>query len=137
MTGQEASTGGRSRRLALYGLLLTWAAAFAATHLPPSGVPTGGLGDVYLHGLGYFVLTSIFLAVLAAYGARPARRIGVVLFVLAIYGAVDEATQPLVGRHMAFTDWLADVGGVVAAVLVVEVGRALLGRSRRAPRAGG
>ena len=110
----------RRRRLLLGGLTVTWAAAFTATHLPPTNIPTTGLGDVYLHAAGYFLLGGLLSLALAACGTQPARRIAVTLAVLAVYAVVDEATQPLVGRTAALSDWFADMVGTAAAVAACE-----------------
>ena len=113
--------GGPARRRLLLGACLTiWLAAFVATHLPPRDVPRTGVGDIYLHAAGFFVLGTLLLLTLAAYGAARPRRAAVALLALAIYAALDEATQPLVGRTAAMSDWLADLAGTAAALLLCE-----------------
>lgn len=103
--------------------------AFTATHLPPSKIPTAPwVSDKIEHGLGFAVLA---LATLLRFG--PARSIvrntttsalenvptskphaptylGIAIF-LAAYAAMDELTQPWVGRSSEWLDWLADLAG--------------------------
>jgi VanZ family protein len=40
----------------------------------------------------------------------------IVLLILALYGAFDEQTQKLVGRHCDLRDWFADMAGAALAV---------------------
>ena len=52
-----------------------------------------------------------------------------VIAVAILYGAFDEITQPLVNRHAAWRDWLADVLGALAAIVIFEAISALRKRA--------
>lgn len=81
------------------------------THLPPAHLPATGVSDKFEHIVGYGLLATLVSATVRAY----LRRVPFVTIViaLALFGAVDEVTQPLVGRTADFWDWAADVGGIV------------------------
>ena len=115
-------------RVLRWVLVLAWAGAFVATHIPGRSVPQVHVGDKLLHVAGYFVLTSLLLGVLATRGMPRGRRVVVVLAVLAAYGAFDEITQPLFGRSADTVDWLADMLGGVAAIVAWEVSFAFVRR---------
>ena len=127
------TTGGRSsaRRSAWWlarALLVLWLAAFTATHLPKGHVPDTDVGDRTLHAVGYFVLAGLFLVTLIVRGTGRIRRVGIACAVFPVYAAIDEISQPLVNRHASFDDWLADMAGLAAAVLICELAAALLKR---------
>jgi len=100
--------------------VLTWLLALTATHVPAAKITTTGMGDKKLHAVGYFVLGIAFTAAMAGWGVGRGRRALLVAGVLAVYGALDELTQPLVNRHASPWDWLADLAGIAAAVLLWE-----------------
>jgi len=122
----------RLRPLLLAGCIVVWACAFAATHTPPSMLPRLHVTDVALHAAGYFILASLLMGTLAAYRLAGARRAALALAILAAYGALDELTQPLVGRSAAWSDWFADMLGTAAAIAVWQAMLAFAAR-RRAP----
>jgi len=115
-------------------LAVTWLGAFLATHVPAEKVPDVHVTDKTLHAVGYFVLATLLLAWLAARGVRRIRRATIAIVALAVYGAIDEATQPLVQRHASIEDWLADLAGVLAAAIVCELLLALFARPGQPPR---
>ncbi len=118
-----------ARRLWLRRLLvLTWVGALVATHLPAERLPEFHTSDKILHTVGYAVLAAVFWMTLLAHGSPFGRRVLIVGGVLALYGALDEITQPLVNRYAAVDDWCFDVIGVAIALTVAE---AVL-RTRRA-----
>jgi len=120
----------RRRKIATAILILTWVAAFTATHLPAEAVPTAPVGAAVLHAIGYAVLASLLRWVLALHGHARLRPTVAVLIALVPYAILDECTQPLVGRHASFLDVLADLAGVVAALAIFEAAVAI--RRRRA-----
>ena len=122
MTARDARPPRRARVL-LIALVVAWLAAFVGTHWPRGKLPSPGVSDKSLHALGYFVLGSLFHLALAARGVARRRRVAILIGVLAVYGALDEITQPLwpIHRHASFGDWLADLGGAVAAAIVWEL----------------
>lgn len=90
-----------------------WISIFILTHLPPTTVPKTRVSDKALH-FGVYAI----LGVLLHLSVRPRawKKILLVLAVLLLYGAMDELTQPLVGRFCSFDDWLADAAGAAVAL---------------------
>ena len=100
------------------------------THRPPGiGV---NLGDKAAHFLGYGALTGLFY--MTFWVALPRRRWSVLgaLPMALLYGAMDEITQPLVGRTCELADWLADGSGAAVAVGGWELLRLVAGFRRGA-----
>ena len=125
----------RSRRVAVIACAVLWIGAFVVTHVPAEKLPETYLGDEELHFLGFFALSGLFVLSLAAYNAAPVRRVVIVMCVMATYAAFDEATQTLFNRYAAWQDWLADVAGAAAAIIVTEsLLRALSKRRERIAR---
>ncbi len=103
---------------------LYWLAIFIATHLPPttramrlaSGVP-----DWLLHGTAYAGLAAI--AVWAPASRPTMRRQAIWFTILLAYGAMDEITQPLVGRSCELSDWFADAVGALTGLVAMSAWR--------------
>ena len=111
-----------ARRILWTLTLLYWAALIMLTHTPPAHMPKGPSNDKLAHFLAYLVLA--FLLGTTLYLALPAKRPRLPLLVLlagALYGALDELTQPFFKRDCELGDWLADVGGVATVALVLFV----------------
>ena len=108
-------------RRALAVLIVMWVLAFTCTHLPRGTAPPIGAGDKKSHAVGFFVLGSLFAVAMSALGVRRRRRPWLAIAALAVYAALDEITQPLVNRHASVWDWLADLAGVVVAVICWEL----------------
>lgn len=121
----------RHRRTLRNTLIMIWVAAFTATHIPASHIPVGHLSDATLHLLGYAGLAALFWATLLAYGHRAFRRSYIAALVLILYAALDEATQPLVGRSGSIRDWCFDCLGVGASLATCEITGALQRLARR------
>ncbi len=96
-------------------LALYWPALFTGTHIPRMPQVQIARHDLALHFGAYMVLTVLYW--LALYRrARPDWRrkaFYVVVGLMAAYGALDELSQTLVGRHCDVADWLADVSGAL------------------------
>ena len=114
-----------SRRILAAICGIWWALSAVATHVPIETLPSRAPGPPALHVIGYTLLTGLFLTTLIAYGVRPWRRLVVAVFVIVVYAAVDEATQPWFGRDGTVDDWLADLAGMVFALAMIEVPAAL------------
>lgn len=106
-------------RLVLVCALVTyWLAMFFGTHLPRLPKSLAEQSDKVLHFVAYGGLAVLLL------GWRASRRVPtlqtvVMLWVLiAVYGLFDEVTQPLVGRHCDFGDWIADITGAGLGLVV-------------------
>ncbi|MCJ7543756.1 MAG: VanZ family protein [Phycisphaerae bacterium] len=116
-----------ARRAVLLTCVGAWVIAAVATHIPEPELSGIHVSDKTLHVVGYFGLASLFWLSLAAYGSRARRRLLTVLMVLAVYGVVDETTQALVHRTPDVADWLANLVGITAAIVLWET-TAWLGR---------
>jgi len=95
--------------------LAYWIALFVLTHLPPKEVPKANVSDKLVHLVAYFILGIFLHTALSRYRSTAIH----VLWILMAYGALDELTQPLVGRSCELADWCADVAGGAAAVVVM------------------
>ena len=119
------------RHTVVLALVVLWLAAFTATHLHPEELPEIYVPDVVMHAAGFFILGGTFFLALLSHGVRRRRRDAIVLGVLAAYAAFDEITQPLIGRLAAWEDFLSDLAGTAAAVIVAEAICSLATRRRR------
>ena len=111
------------RHVILVGFVASWLGAFVATHIPLEQLPAFGASDKTLHLVGFFLLGAAFWLTMLAFGSARSHRVVVIVSVMTIYAALDEITQPLVNRYAARDDWLADIIGVIAAVVLLEAGR--------------
>jgi VanZ family protein len=108
-------------------LLLTLLAAgvvFGLTHIPGENIPRM-LQVHYLdkaeHVVAYGLIAGFFLLSLKR-PVRPAVLL-VGLATLAVLGALDEATQPLVHRFASASDYVCDLAGMAMACAVFLVAR--------------
>ena len=101
-----------------------WVLLFIITHRPmPAGfaLPVSW-ADKAAHMAAYFIL-----AMLGGWHQRRADRrptAGLLITwgcIYAAYAALDEWLQPFVGRTLSLSDWLADVAGIAAAMLVLTL----------------
>jgi len=72
--------------------------------------------DKILHMLAYGIITG--LALLSIKKPFALRIYLLVILVVSILGGFDEYTQSFVGRACSVYDWLADLGGIMAALLI-------------------
>jgi VanZ family protein len=75
--------------------------------------------DKSLHVMAYFVLGLLSSATLAAWRRWTLGDVVALAVGLLVFGAADEATQPLFGRFADVADWFADCRGVLAGILAV------------------
>jgi VanZ family protein len=104
----------------LITLICYWIAIFTLTHLPPSDLPKVNVNDKVEHFVAYGILGGLIFLTIWAY--RPEFRHGwLLVVVLAMcYGAIDEWLQLAVGRTCELADWVADVGGSVLVVMLLQ-----------------
>ena len=105
-----------------------WALLFLATHWPSSHLPWSNLpwdlpSDVVLHFVAFAILTLLLVFAVAERvdswsSASLCLRCVAIVMVVAMYGILDEATQPLIGRDFKWLEWAADVAGAVAGVVL-------------------
>lgn len=110
--------------LAAYTLALV-----VGTHLPPATlrVPIERT-DKLLHFGGYAGLA--FLLAMTwetSTGRLNGRHLRLLWLVIALFAAVDEVTQLLVGRDATSGDWLADILGAALGLVVFRVWQRRLG----------
>jgi VanZ family protein len=117
-------------RILTVGTALYWLAMFVGTHVPhpPHALESDG-ADKWMHFGAYLGLVVLLSAVLTV--RRPANAFLIIKIValVAVVGAFDEITQPLVGRDCELLDWVADVTGALLGSSVV-VGLSLARRRR-------
>ena len=107
-----------ARRRSVWIWLGYWVALFVLTHTPTSGLPGPRIehADKVIHFALYFLLTW-----LGNRAATSTPRAVSVLFrwalAYAIFAALDEWSQTLVGRTPSLMDWFADLAGVTAATV--------------------
>ena len=113
-----------------------WLALFTATHLPhvPAAFAAPG-ADKWEHLSSYGILACL-LATRQFFWLPPNwRHLCRIAGLVAVYGVVDELTQPFFGRHADMADWFADVLGCVIGLAGFAVVRAIFVRSVKRPSA--
>lgn len=115
-----------SRGWAILALTLYWLLLFVGTHLPPKQVQGTHVSDKLLHFLAYAGLAFLTALSFADLTTRSVLRWLIIGVLLALYAALDEFTQIYVGRSAEWADWVADVAGIVAGLVMCAVARALI-----------
>jgi VanZ family protein len=113
-------------------LLCFWLTLFVLTHLPKLGALTPvTFYDKAVHGVAYALL-AVVLATTWQLNAGElwVAQLGWAWFALVLYAALDEWTQPFVGREASFGDWIADVVGAAVGVGLFVVVRRWSGPCR-------
>jgi VanZ family protein len=103
----------RNARLWQFALALYWAALFVGTHIPIDRVPQAAqTADKIVHIIAFAGLSWLFAMTweLSA-GRLNSGHLVRAWFLITLYAALEEATQPFVGRYASFFDWLADAAG--------------------------
>ena len=94
------------------------------THIPQQLMPSQfqeGIFDKFFHVLAYGSIA--FLLVLSIKSSFFVRLIVPVIFILFVICIVDEITQSLVGRQTSIADFIADVIGIMFALLFFIIGK--------------
>ena len=110
------------QKIAVCVLVLYWPALFLLTHIPiPHVVQEADVSDKSLHFLAYLILT--FLIWSAVSGDRKVKwnraTPWLVLFVIVIYGILDEWLQNYVaGRSCDVQDFFTDLAGALAGLIL-------------------
>jgi VanZ family protein len=106
-------------------LIVYWLILIAATSVPVDSVPSFGIGDKIKHFSAYFVLASLlYLTLLFQQKSIYLRKYSAIFTVLiaVTYGAIDEIHQMFIpGRFAELLDWLADFGGAISGVIVLQI----------------
>ena len=100
-----------------------WMLLFALTHLPRLEFDVGVAdSDKYAHALAFAGLAFLYWRALAtAYPPRSVRFALAAGAVLLGYAAVDEWLQRFTGRSVDLRDWLFGAGGIVGALVALEL----------------
>jgi len=109
------------KKLMLVVLLLYWPAIFVATHLPiPQLIRQAGVSDKILHFVAYFVLVFLLWFTLIPESKVSWRKPKAwwILLALVCYGLMDEVLQIYVGRNCDAPDFLANLTGAVAGLIL-------------------
>jgi VanZ family protein len=110
-------------------LTLAW---LVATHVPQPAAARLNIfeSDWLAHGSGYLVLGACWMLYVSARFPASLLRCGLPVWAAMIaFGAIDETTQPIVGRSCSLSDWISDAVG--SAVGIAGMGALLY---RLAPR---
>lgn len=100
--------------LLAYGVLILFLSSRPASQLPRFNLP-----DKLLHTIEYAFLGALLLRLFwRDYGWQGIRLVSMIIFVLALFGAMDETLQSFVpGRDADALDWIADLcGGTLGAI---------------------
>jgi VanZ family protein len=109
------------RYATFWGLVAYWLALFVATHWPREIPVSGGISDKILHFTAYAILAAL-LGVEVWWRGHPLWIAYSAIFLgLAIFGAFDELTQPLVNRSADWLDWYADVAGILSGLVLARI----------------
>jgi VanZ family protein len=110
----------RNARLWQSALAIYWLALFIGTHLPLDRVPQPArTHDKWAHLIAFALLSGLFATTweLSA-GRLNVRHLMRAWFLIVLYSAFDEATQPFVGRYASVIDWLADAAGAALGLML-------------------
>lgn len=99
-------------RASVVALVAYWLLLITATHIPKVPEPLGFRpSDKLVHLAAYAVLGALVGLVCSQYQRLRLWVAVGLLVLLSVHGALDEVTQPLVGRHADVADWVADMLG--------------------------
>lgn len=112
--------------LARCATVLLLVVMFIFTHYPMPVSPGITISDKLVHFVAFLTLTfMILLSWELSAGVLQPKHYFVVWLVTTLYGALDEITQIPVGRVCDGLDWLADVVGIVAGLIIYQLLRLL------------
>ena len=114
----------RRQKLTIISLLFYWPTLFILAHVPiPLFVRRAGVSDKSLHFLAYLILVFLLWFAVSPDKKVNWRRAVVwwALLVIAGYGAVDEWLQAHVGRSGDVVDFLADLAGTLAGLILFSL----------------
>jgi len=106
----------RRQKITIVILVLYWIILAIVAHIPiPKLVYQAQVSDKWLHFLAYMNLTFLLWFSLRPVSLVRWRRkmVWLILFIVVVYGGIDELLQPLVGRTKDFGDFLANVSGIL------------------------
>ncbi len=109
------------KKLVLISLLLYWPGIFILAHIPiPEVIYKARVSDKSLHFLIYLILAFLIWFVI-----NPDRKViwhkfvvWKIFFVICVYGVIDEWSQSYVGRTSDFFDFLFNLAGAFAGLIL-------------------
>jgi len=114
----------RRHKVGVISLLIYWPTIFVLTHIPiPQLVRMAGVSDKALHFIAYMVLVVLVWFAVNPYRKVNWRRAAVwwILFVMVWYGVIDEWLQSYMGRGADVRDFLANLSGTVAGLIILSL----------------
>jgi VanZ family protein len=129
LTGPPIDRIGRAALLVRILSIGVFIGMFVGTHIPFVGAPSISHMDKVLHFSAYLLLATCLLASweLTSGILQPPHYFMVWLVVI-LYGLFDEITQIPFGRQCDGLDWLADVAGTVAGLILFRIARSWMYR---------
>ena len=110
---------GKSVRRALLAILVIyWISMYVGTHVPTLPSVIADHADKLIHCCAYGGLAFLLILAIGSRRSVTFRQLIFVWLFVAGYGVFDEVTQPLVGRHADFVDWVADIFGAAIGLLI-------------------
>lgn len=107
------------RRLAWAGTVLYWGGICVLTHLSPETIAKAPkIWDKAAHFMIFFGLGAVLATAMLLTWPDRRRVLLWVMLAAMLYSALDELTQPYFRRTASIYDWLADMAGVIPAVLI-------------------
>jgi VanZ family protein len=111
----------RRQKLTIISLLVYWPGVFILAHIPiPQLVYKAQVSDKSIHFLVYLVLVFLLWFTISPIKKVNWHKAAVwwVLFVVVWYGVIDEVLQGYVGRSCDVRDFLADLAGTFAGLIL-------------------
>jgi len=112
------------RILAILPVVIYWPVIFVLAHIPiPELVYRARVSDKIIHFLAYFILAFLLWYAVGAGAKIKWLKAGVWWVVLVIigYATIDEVLQTFVGRNASVMDFVADLEGGLAGLVVFSV----------------
>lgn len=112
-----------TRPRALFGLIVFWCILFTLTHIPGDRLPKipFTFRDLLAHFFAFLILTILYMSAFPRRHKSLHQHLFPMFSILVIYAGLDELLQiPVPGRHGSLHDFLADVCGVILAIIAVE-----------------
>jgi len=104
-------------------LIFYWIILLAATSFPTTALPSVGVGDKFMHFGAYFVLgvlLNLTLMFQDKYILLKRKNTLFTFLIVVFYACIDEIHQHFIpGRSMEFYDFVADIFGLVLALIFV------------------
>lgn len=111
----------RRQKLTIISLLVYWPAVFVLAHIPiPQMVYKAQVSDKSLHFIAYLILVFLLWFAISPNKKVNWRKAAVWWVLLAViwYGVVDEVLQGYVGRSCDAKDFLANLAGTLAGLIL-------------------